>query len=144
MQISARMWELWPQLIESYDSWACDYLEHILVPLENYISHGTETFLAGPQLQQVRSLARTAACRPTCSTGRIHNDEKLDVQPSGALSSASAGSARSEPRADERQATHPWASARAECLSKAEEPSLRRRMRWCAKRSQILRRTRRR
>ena len=52
-QISARMWELWPQLCECYDSWACDYLEHIMVPLENYVSRGTEAFLAGPYLQQV-------------------------------------------------------------------------------------------
>ena len=57
VQISPRMWELWPLLVSSYHSWAEDYLEHILVPLENYISRSAPVFLAGQNpnyLQQVR------------------------------------------------------------------------------------------
>ena len=41
------MWSLWPQIFEAYDDWARDYLENIMVPLDNFITKGTEVFLAG-------------------------------------------------------------------------------------------------
>ena len=65
MQISQRMWDLWPLLVNSYHTWAEDYLEHILVPLENYICRGTAVFLAGQNpsyLQQVHCCAPHAPC----------------------------------------------------------------------------------
>ena len=46
MQISPRMWSLWPLLHTAYNEWAMDYLDNILVPLDNFISKGTEVFLA--------------------------------------------------------------------------------------------------
>ncbi|DBB04276.1 hypothetical protein WJX77_005934 [Trebouxia sp. C0004] len=45
-EISPRMWSLWPLLHSAYNDWAMDYLDNILVPLDNFISKGTEVFLA--------------------------------------------------------------------------------------------------
>ena len=45
--ISDRMWGLWPQLLAALDDWAIDYFDNILVPLDNFISRGTERYLAG-------------------------------------------------------------------------------------------------
>jgi hypothetical protein len=39
------MWSLWPQMASAFNEWAIDYFENILVPLDNYISKGTEVFL---------------------------------------------------------------------------------------------------
>ena len=46
-QISQQLWTLWPLIYQSYNEWAYDYFENILVPLDNFISRGTETFLSG-------------------------------------------------------------------------------------------------
>ena len=57
VQISEQMWSLWPQLIQCFHEWAVDYFENLLVPLDNFISRGTEHFLAGTNpnyLQQAR------------------------------------------------------------------------------------------
>jgi hypothetical protein len=54
-QISERVWSLWPQIHQCFHEWAVDYFEHILVPVDNYITRGTETFLSNPTyLKQVR------------------------------------------------------------------------------------------
>ena len=45
-QISPRMWSLWPLLYQAFKDWAMEYLDNILVPLNNFISKGTEVFLA--------------------------------------------------------------------------------------------------
>ena len=47
--VSPAMWELWPVLIASLEGeYGVQYFENILVPMDNYISRGTETFLAHP------------------------------------------------------------------------------------------------
>jgi hypothetical protein len=56
MQISERMWSLWPQIIQCFYEWAVDYFDHISGALENYICKGAEQFLAGNRLQQVPTL----------------------------------------------------------------------------------------
>lgn len=57
-QISERIWSLWPQIHQCYHEWAIDYFEHILVPIDNFITRSTETFLSNPTyLQQVCSHA---------------------------------------------------------------------------------------
>lgn len=40
------MWSLWPLLHSAYNDWAMEYLDNILVPLDNFISKGTDVFLA--------------------------------------------------------------------------------------------------
>ncbi|VFQ64844.1 unnamed protein product [Cuscuta campestris] len=52
--ISMNMWSLWPLLIEALADWAIDFFPNILVPLDNYISRGTEHFLTckEPDYQQ--------------------------------------------------------------------------------------------
>lgn len=46
LQISPRMWSLFPQLHQCYMEWGFNYLENLLVPLDNYISRGTDVFLS--------------------------------------------------------------------------------------------------
>ena len=43
--ITPRMWTLYPRLLECLDTWAIDYWKDVLLPLDNYISRGTEAFL---------------------------------------------------------------------------------------------------
>ncbi|RCV06407.1 hypothetical protein SETIT_1G159800v2 [Setaria italica] len=52
--ISLDMWTLWPLMMEALNDWAIDFFENILVPLDNYISRGTDHFLAckDPDYQQ--------------------------------------------------------------------------------------------
>ena len=50
------MWTLWPRICEAFNTWAIDYFDNILVPLDNFISRDTDRFLAGQSpnyLQQV-------------------------------------------------------------------------------------------
>lgn len=47
LQISSQIWSLWPLLYQAYNEWAFDYFENILVPIDNFISRGTEVFLSG-------------------------------------------------------------------------------------------------
>eukprot|EP00963_Diacronema_lutheri_P005023 scaffold370_cov349-Pavlova_lutheri.AAC.8 len=44
-EISLRMWELWPQMIVAMNDWAMDYFENMLIPMDNYVSRGTQRFL---------------------------------------------------------------------------------------------------
>lgn len=43
--ISARVWGMWPVLQHVLLHWGEDFVEHIIVPLENYISRDPTTFL---------------------------------------------------------------------------------------------------
>ncbi|XP_074271177.1 importin beta-like SAD2 isoform X2 [Silene latifolia] len=52
--ISVEMWSLWPLMTEALSDWAIDFFPNILVPLDNYISRGTDRFLTckDPDYQQ--------------------------------------------------------------------------------------------
>uniref|UniRef100_A0A7N0UGH1 Importin N-terminal domain-containing protein n=1 Tax=Kalanchoe fedtschenkoi TaxID=63787 RepID=A0A7N0UGH1_KALFE len=52
--ISVGMWSLWPLMTAALSDWAIDFFPNILVPLDNYISRGTERFLSckDPDYQQ--------------------------------------------------------------------------------------------
>uniref|UniRef100_A0A0E0CKF1 Importin N-terminal domain-containing protein n=1 Tax=Oryza meridionalis TaxID=40149 RepID=A0A0E0CKF1_9ORYZ len=52
--ISLDMWSLWPLMMEALHDWAIDFFENILVPLDNYVSRGSDHFLAckNPDYQQ--------------------------------------------------------------------------------------------
>uniref|UniRef100_A0A0D3F549 Importin N-terminal domain-containing protein n=1 Tax=Oryza barthii TaxID=65489 RepID=A0A0D3F549_9ORYZ len=52
--ISLDMWSLWPLMMEALNDWAIDFFENILVPLDNYVSRGSDHFLAckNPDYQQ--------------------------------------------------------------------------------------------
>jgi|TARA_B100001142_G_scaffold315317_1_gene353772 importin-7 len=47
--VTPAMWELWPIMFDALESWGIQYFENVLVPLDNYISRGTEHFLAAPR-----------------------------------------------------------------------------------------------
>ncbi|KAK9839718.1 hypothetical protein WJX81_008385 [Elliptochloris bilobata] len=60
-EISESIWSLWPQIHQCFHEWAIDYFEHILVPIDNYITRGTEKFLSNPTfLQQATAMAEKA------------------------------------------------------------------------------------
>ena len=61
-QISEQMWTLWPQLIQCFHEWAIDYFENILVPLDNFISRGTDTFLSGQNPNYLRQARPRTPC----------------------------------------------------------------------------------
>ncbi|KAL9242505.1 hypothetical protein vseg_016497 [Gypsophila vaccaria] len=43
--ISVEMWSLWPLMMDALEEWAIDFFPNMLVPLDNYISRGTDRFL---------------------------------------------------------------------------------------------------
>ncbi|KAI4302714.1 hypothetical protein MLD38_038431 [Melastoma candidum] len=52
--ITMDMWSLWPLMTEALAEWAIDFFSNILVPLDNYISRGTQHYLSckDPDYQQ--------------------------------------------------------------------------------------------
>lgn len=44
-EVSPRLWQLWPQLVRCMMEWGADFWEAALVPLDNFISRDTHTFL---------------------------------------------------------------------------------------------------
>lgn len=56
-EISPRMWELWPQMIVAMNDWAMDYFENMLIPMDNYVSRGTQRFLTCKDPDYVGSVA---------------------------------------------------------------------------------------
>ncbi|KAI4338873.1 hypothetical protein MLD38_023880 [Melastoma candidum] len=52
--ITMDMWSLWPLMMEALAEWAIDFFSNILVPLDNYISRGTQHYLSckDPDYQQ--------------------------------------------------------------------------------------------
>lgn len=55
--ITPRMWTLFPRLLNCLDTWAIDYWSDTLLPLDNFISRGTEIFLTAPAASVVPATA---------------------------------------------------------------------------------------
>ena len=68
MQISQRMWSLWPQIIQCFYEWAVDYLDHISGALENFVCRGNEHFLAGQNPSYLQQVLAQDACVGHCVT----------------------------------------------------------------------------
>ena len=80
MQISQRMWSLWPQIIQCFYEWAVDYLDHISGALENYVCKGTDHFLAAQNPSHLQQVPSWDACVPDCLSqcgGNVYADERL-------------------------------------------------------------------
>lgn len=54
--ISPRLWSLWPQLHSCLVTWGIDYWDNILVPLDNFVSRGTEQYLTSTSPNYQESL----------------------------------------------------------------------------------------
>jgi hypothetical protein len=54
--ISAQMWSLFNKLYGAFTWFGMDLISELLIPFDNYISRGTETFLAGPYPQMIFEL----------------------------------------------------------------------------------------
>lgn len=44
--LSPRLWTLFPAVLAAVDEWAIDFFENAMLPLDNFISRGTDVFLA--------------------------------------------------------------------------------------------------
>lgn len=81
LQISPRMWSLFPQLAKCFDEWAIDYFEQLLVPLDNYITRATPVFLAGAPpvsyLDLASNMAHKALTDPHMHEGDIVSAPRL-------------------------------------------------------------------
>ena len=64
--ISLRLWSLWPKLHAAFNDWALLYLENILIPLDNYISRGTEVFLTSRDPDYLASANQVRLCWRLC------------------------------------------------------------------------------
>lgn len=45
--ISEQLWSVFPMLYRTWDKWAFDLISNMAVPIDNYISRGTDVFIAG-------------------------------------------------------------------------------------------------
>eukprot|EP01089_Gocevia_fonbrunei_P001110 TRINITY_DN11052_c0_g2_i1.p1 TRINITY_DN11052_c0_g2~~TRINITY_DN11052_c0_g2_i1.p1 ORF type:complete len:716 (-),score=191.12 TRINITY_DN11052_c0_g2_i1:200-2140(-) len=45
--INERMWQLFPKMYKAFDSWAVDWLDQMVTSFDNFVSKGTDAFLAG-------------------------------------------------------------------------------------------------
>ena len=43
--ISLQMWQVWPLMVEAVGDWAIEYFENVIVPMDTFITRGTEHFL---------------------------------------------------------------------------------------------------
>uniref|UniRef100_A0ACD5U9N1 Uncharacterized protein n=1 Tax=Avena sativa TaxID=4498 RepID=A0ACD5U9N1_AVESA len=78
--ISLEMWSLWPLMMEALNDWAIDFFENILVPLDNYISRGTEHFVSCKEPDYQQSLWKALS---TVMTDQ--NMEDSDILPAPKL-----------------------------------------------------------
>ena len=74
LQISPRIWSLFPQLHQCCMEFGFSYLENLLVPFDNYISRGTEVFLTSKEPSYIALVMhlRLHVCAPTHAKQRSH------------------------------------------------------------------------
>ncbi|KAF5733857.1 importin beta-like SAD2 isoform X2 [Tripterygium wilfordii] len=78
--ISLDMWSLWPLMVDALAEWAMDFFPNILVPLDNYISRGTQHFLSCKEPDYQRSLWNTIS-----SVMADKNLDDNDIEPAPKL-----------------------------------------------------------
>lgn len=55
-ELSPRLWSLWPQIHAVAMDFGVDYWEDMIIPLDNYISRGTATFIGSTNPNYQESL----------------------------------------------------------------------------------------
>ncbi|CAN0405708.1 unnamed protein product, partial [Scytosiphon promiscuus] len=45
--ISPQLWSVFPMLYRTWDKWAFDLISNLAVPIDNYVSRGTDVFIEG-------------------------------------------------------------------------------------------------
>ncbi|CBN78080.1 conserved unknown protein [Ectocarpus siliculosus] len=55
--ISEQLWSVFPMLYRTWDKWAFDLISNMAVPIDNYISRGTDVFIAGRSAEGNSSLS---------------------------------------------------------------------------------------
>ena len=52
-RISQEMWQVWPKMLAVLNNgWALQYFEHVLIPMDNFISRNTDIFVSSAQAKQ--------------------------------------------------------------------------------------------
>ena len=52
-RISQEMWQVWPKMLAVLDNgWALQYFEHVLIPMDNFISRNTDIFVSSAQAKE--------------------------------------------------------------------------------------------
>ena len=52
-QISQEMWQVWPKMLAVLNNgWALQYFEHVLIPMDNFISRNTDIFVSSAQAKE--------------------------------------------------------------------------------------------
>jgi len=78
--VSQQMWQLWPLMVSAVEDWALQYFENVMVPMDNYISRGTEVFLGSQEpncQQQVFRIVQRVLNDPETSDGDAEAAPKL-------------------------------------------------------------------
>lgn len=76
--ISPRMWTLYPLMLQCVNEWAIDYLENVLLPLDNFISKGGEVFVT---CQEPNYLAMTNQTLERVLTGDGYPEDQVVCAP---------------------------------------------------------------
>ncbi|CAN0474303.1 unnamed protein product, partial [Ectocarpus sp. 8 AP-2014] len=69
--ISEQLWSVFPMLYRTWDKWAFDLISNMAVPIDNYISRGTDVFIAGRSAEGNRYIEMLL---DMC--GRVMKDER--------------------------------------------------------------------
>ncbi|CAN0180773.1 unnamed protein product, partial [Ectocarpus sp. 13 AM-2016] len=69
--ISEQLWSVFPMLYRTWDKWAFDLISNMAVPIDNYISRGTDVFIAGRSAEGDRYIEMLL---DMC--GRVMKDER--------------------------------------------------------------------
>lgn len=77
-QISPRMWSLYPRMVQCVTDWAIDYFEEVLLPMDNYISKGTDVFLGS---QSPNYLAMTNQMLEKVLSGEGYPEDQVACAP---------------------------------------------------------------
>jgi len=73
--LSESLWSLWEPLVQQGCTWASAYLESAIIPIDNFITRGTETFLRS---KQPNCLAQAfELCKRTLTNNELDADEQL-------------------------------------------------------------------
>ncbi|KAL6058791.1 putative importin-7 [Balamuthia mandrillaris] len=66
--ISENLWGLFPLLYRAFDGWAMDWMDNLIIPLDNYISRSTDVFLGDSRyLEMILSMYKKLLTTPGIS-----------------------------------------------------------------------------
>ena len=74
-QISQEMWQVWPKMLAVLDNgWALQYFEHVLIPMDNFISRNTDIFVSSAKRKRIHTSSAKEGVNSRRGHGRRHDD----------------------------------------------------------------------